>query len=475
MGKIYIIGLGPGDVGDLTLEAVERAENGIPNFIRTKEHPVIEFFYNKNIDFISFDEKYEESSTFSDVYSKIVKDLMLEASKGDINYWTPGNPMVAESVVKKLLEEDVEVEIISGISFIEPILELVEKDLVEGLQILDALRFDMMDININMDTIIAQVYNSRVISDTKLILSEVYGDDYIVSFIQNAGIKGKEILKEVPIYKLDRIEEPNLLTSLYIPKMNKEEKEVFNFKDIFEIIQILRSEEGCPWDREQTHESMKSNMIEEAYEVVDAIERNDYQGFIEELGDVLLQVIFHSVIGYENGMFSIYDVMNELGEKLKKRHPHVFFEKTMEKSSDIVYNWDRLKFESRNLETQSAKMKDIKGLPSLMKLYKMVKKTEDDNISFESIEKIIDPLMENLVMIKTELGESEESRLKDLVGDILAYVVLLSKVVDINPELALNSTITTMIDRMEELESRPDEFNKVFEKNSIIEFIDLIN
>lgn len=466
MAKIYIIGLGPGSINDLTLDAVKEIESGRKNFLRTKSHPTVEYLENKKIDYKSFDSIYEESENFERVYKTIADELEKELKKGeDINYLVPGNPMVAESAVKILLERNLDIKIISGISFIEPILELVQRDPINGLQILDGLVFNINNININMDTLITQVHNEFIISEIKIILGEVYGDEFIVNYIQNAGIDGQEINREIPIYKLDRIEKPNLLTSLYIPKIEKKSEDIFDFKDILDIMTMLRSEDGCSWDREQTHESIRSSMIEEAYEAVDAIEEKDTNGIIEELGDVLLQVIFHSQIASEEGTFNIYDVTSTLGEKLIYRHPHVFSnaseKKELENSDDIVYNWDVLKHKRRNFKTYSEILKDIKGLPSLLRSYKVQKQAAKVGFDWTDISGPIEKIKEEYNEIIEAIDNSSgNNRIEEEIGDIIFSVVNLSRFLGIDPEVALNSSINKFIRRFEYIEDQAIKLNK---------------
>ena len=175
MKKLYIIGLGPGNVDDLSLGAVKKIHDDNINILRTKEHPTLEYFYENKIDFQSYDYLYEEAEYFEEVYGKIVEDLQFKLDKHkEVNYFVPGNPMLAERTVKELLtleDKDFEIEIISGLSFIEPVLEAVGRDPIDGLKILDGSDLSFEDIDINIDCILTQVYNRRIASDIKLLLS----------------------------------------------------------------------------------------------------------------------------------------------------------------------------------------------------------------------------------------------------------------------------------------------------------------
>lgn len=469
MKKIYIIGLGPGNINSLTIGAIEKMKGGTKNYLRTKEHPTVDYLDRNDVTYESFDDIYCQSEKFEEVYETIVEKLVEHVNTyGEINYIVPGNPMVAEKTVKILLNReflDIEMEIISGISFIEPMLELVKADPIDGLQILDGIGLEMEHLNINADTIITQVYSKYILSEVKLRLSEIYGDEYMVYFIKNAGMKD-ESKDLVPIFELDRNLEPDLLTSLYIPKMGKiSEKEKFSFQDILEIMSVLRSENGCNWDKEQTHESMRGAMIEEAYEVADAIDNNDVDNLVEELGDVLLQVVFHSQIAKEAGDFNIYEVISSLGEKLIYRHPHVFSNKKLEKDTDMVYNWDVLKYEKRDLKTHSSILKDIKGLPSLLTSYKIQREAAKVGFDWETLEGPLDKISEELLEVKQAI--SEEENIEGEIGDLLFSVVNLSRLLKIDPEVALNKTINKFITRFDYMEKEASKMEKDLKELSL--------
>jgi len=479
MKKIYIIGLGPGNIESLTLAGVRQMKKGYKNFLRTENHPTVEYLKAENIPYESFDSIYNKGENFEEVYSEIVEFLIEEVNKqGTINYIVPGNPMVAENTVKDLVNRDftdIEVEIISGISFIEPILELVKKDPVSGLQIVDGIGLSEKDLNLNMDTIVTQVYSRLILSDIKLVLAEIYGDEYKIYFIQNAGMDS-ECVKYIPIYELDRGLEPNLLTSLYIPKMEDFiARDFYNFNDILKIMEILRSEKGCPWDKKQTHKSLREFMVEEAYEAVDAIDEGDIDNLVEELGDVLLQVVFHSAIGKEEGTFSIYEVLSILGKKLIYRHPQVFSNKKLEKADDIVYNWDVLKYESRDLDTHTAKLRDIKGLPSLLTSYKVQKKAADFGFDWDNIDGSMDKIEEEYKEVKEAIALKDINDIEGEIGDLIFSIVNLSRFLGINPEIALNRTINKFITRIAHMEKMTLEVNKDLKDLSLDELDRLWN
>lgn len=210
---INIVGLGAGSSEELTLQAIKIMKNGLKNFLRTDKVEAVQYFKENKIDFESFDKFYEEENSFDEVYLKIVKKLIDEK---DCNYFVPGHPLVAEKTVKLLIESGIEINLVSGISFIEPVLNIVKRDISKGFILLDALDMTDLDINKKMDIIITQVYNKRILSEMKLILSDIYGDEYKVYLITDAGLES-EIFEYTPIYLLDR-KEVNHRSCIFIPK-----------------------------------------------------------------------------------------------------------------------------------------------------------------------------------------------------------------------------------------------------------------
>lgn len=462
MNKLYIVGLGPGSVDALTLGAINRIHSGKAHFLRTFKHPSVEYFNDNNIPFKSFDDIYDTKNTFEEVYNTIVFELILAVEKhGEINYYVPGNPMVAEKTVQLLIDsfDKEEIEIVSGISFIEPVLEIVNKDPIDGLKILDGIGIVSSDVDINSHLIISQVYNKRLMSELKLILMETYPDEYKVTLIHNAGISGKQVIENIPLYEIDHSKNIGALTSLFIPKLKKEEYPIYDYNDITNIMKKLRSGDGCPWDREQDHLSIRAAILEEAYELVEALNENDLEHIVEELGDLLLQVVFHTQIALEEGEFNPISVTTSLANKLITRHPHVFFQKGVDNFKEVVYNWDEIKYQSRNISQLSEKLRNIPKLPALMKSYKAQEKAAQIGFDWEDIFGSSDKIREELreVLEAYNLNGKGDFELEGEVGDLLFAVVNLSRFLEINPELALGRTTNKFIQRLEIMEYKAKE------------------
>lgn len=457
MAKIFIIGLGPGDAGSLTLDAVEKITNGDQLFLRTEKHPTVDYIIDKGIEYTSYDSVYDTTEEFSEVYEKISDELVQNAKKyGIINYCVPGHPLVAEKTVSILLEKEktgeIEVEIVSGLSFIEPMIIAVGIDPIDGLKIVDGLNLVEQTVDINTDNLITQVYNRIRASDLKLELMDIYGDDYEVYVIKSAGIKGEERKVKIPLYELDRLEWIDYLTSIYIPKMDKKIKNKYDFFDLMGIMETLRGKNGCEWDRFQTHQSLRQYLIEEAYEVVDAIDNGDSLDVAEELGDLLLQIVFHSQIGREDGNFNIYDVTTLICEKMIRRHPQVFPE-FINSDEDVVYDWNDIKAKEKDQNSYTDRMKSVpKGLPALVKSVKIQNRAADVGFDWPNIEGALEKIQEELKEVKEELRGNDIDKTEEELGDLLFSIVNLSRFLQLSPETALNKATHKFIKRFESME-----------------------
>lgn len=477
MSKLYIIGLGPGDIDALTLGAINRIKSGDKNFVRTVNHPTMEYFSQNNIKFSSFDYLYEEKEDFADVYESIADTLIQELETfGTINYYVPGNPMVAEKSVNLLIEKlpKDKYEIVTGLSFVEPILETVGLDLIEGLKIVDGIGLKYTDIDINSNMIITQTYSKMVVSELKLIISEIYGDDYKVYLIHGAGLKD-ELVEYIPISKLDWSESINVLTSVFIPKVDKEKYKIFDYNDVVNLTKTLRGENGCPWDREQDHRSIRQSLIEEAYELVEAIDEDDTDHIAEEVGDLLFQCVFHTEIAYENGYFNPIKVTSTLVNKLITRHPHVFFEKSVDNSKEVLYNWNKIKYENRNITSLAEKLKNIPKLPALMRSFKVQEKAAEVGFDWDNLEGPSQKVLEEYheILEAVNLYDSDDTRIEEEVGDLIFAVVNLSRFLNVNPEVALSKTIGKFTKRLEKMELKAQLMGIVLEGMTLEELDNL--
>ncbi len=422
---LIIVGLGPGNIDDLTLAAWRTLETASTVYLRTDRHPCVPHL-PKNATFHTFDSLYETLEAFEDVYAAITEQLIAAAHHANIVYAVPGDPLVGESTVTRLLasaeKENIEIKIINGISFIEPMLKHLGIDALDGLQIVDGLLLAEMHhppLNPDFPTLVAQVYSRDVASDVKLTLMNQYPDDFPVSLIHGAGTS-EAFVEKMPLYEIDRSQHINHLTSLYIPAPER----YTSFESFQEIIAHLRAPEGCPWDRKQTHESLRPYLIEETAEVLDAIDNEQWDELADELGDLLLQIVLHTQIATEDGEFYMRDILRRVNTKLIRRHPHVWGSEDVNGSSEkVVANWEEIKKTERATQ---GKQRDslLDGVPSnlsaLMTAYKYTAKAAKVGFDWADVTGVEDKLREELDEIFAETDPQKKIR---EIGDLMFVLV----------------------------------------------------
>jgi tetrapyrrole methylase family protein/MazG family protein len=460
---IKIVGLGPGAKEALTIGTIYELENNKNIFLRTQKHPTVDYLNEKNIKFNTYDNVYETIGSFDKVYLNIANDLIKKHDDlGDLVYAVPGHPLVAEKSVFNLVElckcHNIEYKIMPAVSFIDAMIESLRIDPIEGLKVIDAFDIGNQILDKRIGTIITQVYNQLIASEVKLKLLDQYNDETEIYYVRAAGIKEQESIRKIPLFELDMQEDIDYLTSIYIPKDLKNKKD---FNDLLEIIEILRSEDGCPWDKEQTHKSLEKALIEESYEVVDAIEQDDDNSLIEELGDVLLQVVFHASIGKDDGYFDISDVIQSICNKMISRHPHVFKNPSaLNSSEEVIVNWDELKKKEKGYDSLTEEMKGItKGLPSLLRAHKIQEKAKKVGFDFEDVSFAVKKIKEELEEVIDVYNTKNVEKIKEEIGDLLFSCVNVARFLKVDEEIALNYTIDKFIRRFSYIERVAKEKN----------------
>ncbi len=344
---VTIVGLGPADDQLITAAATRVLDSGRPVFLRTARHPAATVATGA----VSFDDVYESAASMQDVYSEIVERLVTAATDaGSIVYAVPGSPVVAEHTVELLVADDrVQVEIVAALSFLDLAwVRLAVDPVAAGVRVVDGHRFAVEAAGERGPLLVAQCDRREVLSDIKLSLD----DGPTVTVIQRLGLSDESII-EVEWAELDRSFEPDHLTSIWIPRLAAPvAAELVSFA---ELVRDLRA--GCPWDAEQTHASLRRYLLEETYEVLEAIDGFDPETgdgvdeLCEELGDLLFQVYFHATIAAEEGWFDLADVARGVRQKLFDRHPHVFGEVEVSGSDDVKRMWEANKLTEKGRDS----------------------------------------------------------------------------------------------------------------------------
>lgn len=471
--KIVIVGLGAGDLNQLPLGIYKKLTESKNVYLRTREHPVVRELEKEGDHYESFDYIYEKHDRFEDVYEEICTVLLQQAAAQTIVYAVPGHPLVAERTVQLLLErgkeQGIEIEIGGGQSFLDALFQALKIDPIEGFQLLDGTFLKRDDINLTQHVIIGQVYDAFVASEVKLTLMQKLPDDYEVYIVTAAGSK-EESVKKIPLYELDREVELNNLTSVYIPPVSDEKVLYKEFAKLREIIAELRGPNGCPWDKKQTHQSLKKYLIEEAYELIEAINNDDIDHMIEELGDVLLQVMLHAQIGEDEGFFSIDDIVESISAKMIRRHPHVFGDTVAENVETVLQNWEQIKKAEKG-DKPSSMLKGVgSGLPNLLRAFALQKEAAKVGFDWKEIQPAWEKVKEELEEFQNELVKPEQNEnLYKEYGDLLFALVNIARFCNIDPEEALFEANQKFIRRFSYVEQKVNESGKSFDRFTLEE------
>lgn len=472
MKHITVLGLGAGDLNQLPLGIYKVLQQQNNLYLRTKDHPVIHELEKEGLTYQSFDSVYEKYDRFEEVYQEIVNQLVNLSNEGPITYAVPGHPLVAEKTVQLLIElseqGDIQLDIIGGQSFLDAMFTSLKIDPIEGFQFVDATDLEDESITYRQHVIICQVYDQMTASHTKLKLMEQLPDDYEVTIVTAAGSKEEEI-KTVPLFELDRVASINNLTSVYVPPVKDDEDLYHQFETLRSVIATLRGPGGCPWDIKQTHESLKKYLLEEAYELIEAIDEEDDDHIIEELGDVLLQVMLHAQIGEDEGFFSIQDVIRTLVSKLIYRHPHVFSDVKVKDENEVLKNWQELKLAEKGDEVKSILSGIPKELSGLLKAEKLQSKAAKVGFDWTELSPVVEKIKEELSEVLEAIDSKEQLKIEAELGDLLFSIVNLARFIDVNPEEAILKTNMKFTKRFQFIEKKLQETNRTFTDVSLEE------
>lgn len=451
--KITIIGLGAGSIDELSVKAYNSLLDGAPIYLRTDRHPVAAELEQRGVKFVTFDSFFEKLDDFEEIYDKIIAETLDKSEKyGRINYCIAGSPYSGDVVTEKLLKRNSEkltVEVIDGMSFLDKSIKLSKLSNNDSMKVLNSTEVDEFSFDVNSVNIISQVDNMKIASELKMYLSEVYPDNFIIKYIDVL----QDISREIKLFELDRQEKYGYSVYICIPTLVKKEIKLYNIVDLCRLMKYLRSSEGCPWDRKQTHESIRACLIEEAYEVVNAIDLGDIENFEEELGDLLLQVVFHSQIASEEGYFNINDVIRGICEKLYNRHPHVFGDNKALNEYDAHKSWDKVKAKERKNTSYSEILEGVpKSFSPLLRSYKIQKKAAEVGFDWPDIDGAIDKVKEEILELMVEFKKMDNEKIEDELGDVFFSLVNFARYLKIDPDIAVNKTINKFLNRFKYIE-----------------------
>lgn len=470
---ITIIGLGPGDPDQMTREAWRMLENAGEIFLRTCQHSTVKGFPS-HITVHSFDHLYEKYEHFEEVYNRIIERVIELGKRPEgVIYAVPGHPFIAEAtspeIVRRAEQEGLSVRVIDGLSFIEPVCTALQLDPFPQLILMDALELGAVHyppFSPASPVLIAQIYSQLIASEVKVTLMSEYPDEHMVMLVHNAGTED-QIVEHIKLFEIDRGENIGLRTVLFLPSLNVET----SFEAFLELIARLRAPDGCPWDREQTHQSLRPYLLEETYEVLNALDAEDMDRLSEELGDLLLQIILHAQIGTEMGEFNMTEVIRGIYSKIVRRHPHVFVDIKVESTDSVIKTWEKIKDMERNLKTgleqRIGMLENVPlDLPALSQAQEIQKRAARVGFDWTEIQPIIEKVKEEFNEV---IQASDPQKRADELGDLLFAAVNLIRWYDVDAESALRETNQRFRRRFSYIEERASQLGLELSKMTLQE------
>jgi tetrapyrrole methylase family protein / MazG family protein len=452
---ITIVGLGPGNPAHLTREAWGHLSTAAEVYLRTSHHPTVAHL-PPGLALHSFDDLYESIADFEQVYTRIA-DQVLELGRRPqgVIYAVPGHPSVGEASVAIIRERAAAVgsgpvRLVAGLSFVEPVLSALGLDALPNLQVADALELagrHHPTFHADAPALVAQLYSQAIAADVKLTLMNQYPDDHQVALVHAVGTPD-ERLEWLPLYELDRSPHIAHLTALHVPARPQPSAML----SLQETIAHLRAPEGCPWDREQTHQSLRTNLLEEAHEALEAIDADDPDAMREELGDLLLQIVLQSQIGLEAGEFSLEEVIAGIRAKLIRRHPHVFGDVKVSGVGQVMENWEAIKAAERGHQKAPPGTlgKVPAGLPALSQAATYQRRAVRVGFDWPDISGVKAKVTEEIA----ELDAAEDAEAaEDELGDLLFAVVNWARWLNVDPESALRRANAKFYQRFAAMEA----------------------
>jgi len=439
---ITIVGLGPAGAEYLTREAWAHLEQCGEIWLRTRFHPAVAGL-PEGVQVRSFDEVYDSNEDIGIVLQSIVRQVMeLGRREQGVTYGVPGSPFVAEETVSEIMKyvegSGLPIRLIDGVSFIEPVCSALGVDPHPQMVLADALHIAELEVPSfppTIPAIISQLDCSFEASELKLTLMANYPPEHPVMLVHNAGTSD-EVVEKLALYEIDQSIHLGMLTCLYVPALSHGT----SFEDFQQIIARLRRFDGCPWDREQTHLSLRPYLLEEAYEVLEALDQEDNNHLREELGDLLLQIGLHAQIATEDEDFLMSEVLQGITSKLIRRHPHVFADINVDSVENVLTNWEKIKADERkdNGETQKGMLDGIPlSLPALTQANQIQRRAKRVGFDWHTIEPVIAKVHEELGELRD--AHTDEERQAE-AGDVLFAVVNLVRWLQVDPEIALRET-----------------------------------
>jgi tetrapyrrole methylase family protein/MazG family protein len=387
---------------------------------------------------ITLDEVFERSRNFDTLNKNLASEVIKKSKEQDVIYCVDG-AVSEDEACKIIIKKCKDVTVYEGVSRISAIKNLAK---MSASTVTSLSAYDIKNLKSCLACVVYDMDDEFAASEVKCKLSDLFGEESECTFI-----RGNSATK-IKIYEIDRQKNYDLTCAVAVESGEFLKRDRYDYADLEQIIKLLRAPNGCPWDRVQTNESIKGNMIEEAYELVDAINRDDDGGILEETGDVMLQAAFHSVLKEEQGAFNGTDALTGVVKKLIFRHSHIFGNDKAENETAALGVWEKNKAEEKHMSTFGEKVLAVPtNFPACMRAQKVQKRAAKSGMDFLSAVSASEKLGEEVAELLNALIDDDKASVFDEAGDVLFSAVNVCRLAGVDCEEALNHATKKFVDR----------------------------
>ena len=452
MAVLSVVSLGTGSAEYLTRGGEAALRSAKQVVLRTGRSPIAAFLTEQGLSFETLDSLYEQCEDFDAFHQAAAVTLFSRLKEGDLCY-VVGDAAFDGTVfaLQKLKPREMELRIVPGVSLADCCLSLVKR---QGghVRILSACELEDSRLLPDEPLLLCELYSRECAGDCKLKLMELLPDELPVTLLTGREEDGSLQAKEILLMELDRQPSYDHLSAVYIPEVPMEQRSRYDMDDLVHVMARLRSPEGCPWDREQTYESLLPYLLEESYEYIQAVREDDPDHMYDELGDVLLQVVFHAEIGRQHGDFDILDVTTAICRKMMERHSHIFGGASADTPEEVARNWEAIKRRQRGITTARQAMQEVsKGLSPTMRAGKVQQKAARAGYAFPETEDALQAVRN--AAVKAEEALSKKRDPEKALGEMLFAAVNAVRQCGKNADIALNEATDRFIEDFQEEKS----------------------
>jgi len=455
---ITIVTVSTGDTSLLTQGAIQALVHAPLLVLRTGRHPISDWLTAHALSYETFDSLYDASEDFDTFNRKAAKRLLALSQQADVVYAVSDATMDSTiSTLRKTIPADTTLSFLPGVSHADRCLALLDVS-ANGLRQYAAEEFRSARVAPGEPLLLCEMHSRECASECKLRLMRLLPDETELFFF-SGDENGSITSVKLPLYTLDRQPLYNHLTSCFVPAVDQLQRTRYDMDDLIAVMTRLRAPDGCPWDKEQSHESLLTNLLEESYEFIGAVRDGDTAHMYDELGDVLLQVVFHAEIARQHGDFDIDDVTTAITGKMIERHPHIFGTVKADTSAQVLDNWDAIKRSQRGIRSVAEAMDDVStGLSATMRADKIQHKAAKIGFDFPDAISALSKVHEEAdeVLECLTLKENPEMEL----GDLFFSVVNVCRLCKKNPDIALFSATNKFVDRFRKMEKSVEKAGK---------------